>query len=99
MQKRTKSYLPTPPTVAPNNTPKAARLNLNFKVPAFFHRRFGLEAKLRGISQVDLLFMMMDTYFEKYGGTVEAPAANLLQTVKDEAVSLSSLVRSRRKRG
>lgn len=97
--KRAKSRLPAPPPTAPNNiaTKSSERADLNFKVPPPFHRRFKLEAVHRGLSQVDLLYTMMDAYLEKYGGTMQAPAQELMQTVSDEALELNQLVRQRKR--
>lgn len=73
---------PPPPQEAPDNlsTPsnEGALQDMNFKVAPRFHRRFKIEAGLRGVSMKELLEASFQTYLEKHGGTMERPRDDLL---------------------
>jgi hypothetical protein len=51
---------------------------MNFKVSPDFHRRFKLEATLRGRSMKELLEASFKTYLEQHGGSMERPATELI---------------------
>ena len=73
------------PEKAPENLSKptdagtAGFVDLNFKVDETFHRRFKLEATVRGLSMKDLLIASFRSYLEQHGGTMEVPRTDLFQ--------------------
>jgi hypothetical protein len=45
--------------------------DMNFKVAPAVHRRFKVEASMRGMSMKELLEAMMKFYFEAHGGSMD----------------------------
>lgn len=75
---------PPPPQDAPDNlsTPsdEGALQDMNFKIAPKFHRRFKMEAVLRGLSMKELLEASFQAYLQIHGGTVERPRDNLIDS-------------------
>lgn len=82
-KRRLQMDVPTP-TFAPDNlsTPSdsgtAGFQDMNFKVNPAFHKRFRLEATLRGMTMKELLEASFKAYLETNGGTMEAPRRDLI---------------------
>lgn len=60
---------PPAPAETPDNLSKPTEdtLDLNFKVPADFHREFKVTATLRGMKMKDLLIASFNAWKEKHG--------------------------------
>lgn len=56
--------------------------DMNFKVSPSFHKRFRVEASLRGMSMKELLEAMAKFYYEGHGGTLERPSPSLLDMIE-----------------
>jgi hypothetical protein len=56
----------------------AAFVDLNFKVPPRFHRRFRMEASARGLSMKELLVASFQAYLDAHGGTMQHFAEDLM---------------------
>lgn len=73
---------PPEPTNAPDNLSKPSdagvTADMNFKVSPSFHRRFKLEALVRGLSMKDLMEACFQAYLEKNGGTMDSVRSDLL---------------------
>lgn len=73
---------PPAPEQAPENLSKPSDsttlADLNFKVAPAFHRRFKLEALVRGMTMKELLEACFYAYLENNGGTMEKPRPDLI---------------------
>ena len=74
---------PPPPQEAPDHlsTPsdEGALQDMNFKVAPKFHRRFKIEASVRGVSMKELLEASFQAYLKEHGGTMERPREDLIE--------------------
>jgi len=62
----------------PTDSGSTTFIDMNFKVQPDFHRRFKIEATLRGLSMKELLEASFRAYLEQYGGSMERPAKELI---------------------
>ena len=77
--------VPVPDDIAdnlskPSDTGHLSFVDLNFKVSQDMHRRFKLEATLRGLSMKDLLEASFKCYLEAHGGTFNRPSDALINS-------------------
>jgi hypothetical protein len=72
MRERLQINIPDAKSIGDNLTkPTDDIVDLNFKIPESFHRRFKAEATLRGISMRELLESSFKCFTEVHGSTVD----------------------------
>lgn len=62
----------------PSDSGVSTYVDMNFKISPEFHRRFKIEATLRGLSMKDLLEASFKAYLEQHGGNMDRPSSELI---------------------